>query len=126
MKEEKKNNKKIKEEEIKEEKEVKKENIKGEEKKQGEHFKEPDLPTLFVWFISMLSGKAWQYLGLIMDPESKKINKDLKKAKISIDTINFLFEKIKDDLNKEDYKRIDSLIANLKMNYVDKLKESQK
>jgi hypothetical protein len=27
-------------------------------------------------------------------------------------------------LNKEDYKRIESLLANLRMNYVEKLKES--
>jgi len=72
----------------------------------------------------MLSGKAWEYLGLIMNPETKKLNKDLKKAKIAIDTIAFLFDQIKDALNKEDFNRIESLLANLRMNYVEKLKES--
>ena len=108
----------------KEEKEETKEKVKEEEKKQEEHFKEPDLPVLFVWFISMLSGKAWEYLGLIMNPETKKINKDLKKAKIAIDTVAFLYDQIKDDLNPEDFKRIENLLANLRMNYVEKLKES--
>ncbi len=107
----------------KEEKEEAKEKVK-EEKKQEEGFKEPDLPVLFVWFISMLSGKAWEYLGLIMNPESKEINKDFKKAKIAIDSITFLYDQIKDDLNPEDFKRIDNLLANLRMNYVEKLKES--
>ena len=107
----------------KEEKEEAKEKVK-EEKKQEEGFKEPDLPVLFVWFISMLSGKAWEYLGLIMNPETKEINKDFKKAKIAIDTITFLYDQIKDDLNPEDFKRIDNLLANLRMNYVEKLKES--
>ncbi len=105
----------------------KKERIKEEAKKkekQEEPLKEPDLPTLFIWFISMLSGKAWEYLGLIMNPETKEINKDLKRAKIAIDTIAFLFDQIKDTLNKEDFKRIESLLANLRMNYVEKLKES--
>jgi len=96
-----------------------------EEEKQEESLKEPDLPTLFVWFISMLSGKAWEYLGLIMNPETKKLNKDLKKAKVAIDTVAFLHDQIKDDLNKEDYKRIENLLANLRMNYVEKLKESE-
>jgi len=119
-----------KDEEIKEkkaqeeEKEETKEKVKEEEKKQEEHFKEPDLPVLFVWFISMLSGKAWEYLGLIMNPETKEINKDLKKAKIAIDTVVFLYDQIKDDLNPEDFKRIENLLANLRMNYVEKLKES--
>ena len=119
-----KNNKTKTDEEIKEKNEEIKEEAKEEEKKQEEHFKEPDLPVLFVWFISMLSGKAWEYLGLIMNPETKEINKDLKKAKIAIDTIVFLYDQIKDDLNPEDFKRIESLLANLRMNYVEKLKES--
>ena len=90
-----------KDEEIKEKKTQKegkeeiKEKAKKEEKKQEEGLKEPDLPVLFVWFISMLSGKAWEYLGLIMNPETKEINKDLKKAKIAIDTVAFLDNQIK-------------------------------
>ena len=107
----------------KEEKEETKEKAKEEEKKQEEHFKEPDLPVLFVWFISMLSGKAWEYLGLIMNPDTKEINKDLKKAKIAIDTVAFLYDQIRDDLNPEDFKRIENMLANLRMNYVEKLKE---
>jgi hypothetical protein len=110
--------------EVKEEVKEEKEKTKEEEKTQEEHFKEPDLPVLFVWFISMLSGKAWEYLGLIMNPETKEINKDLKKAKIAIDTVAFLYDQIKDDLNPEDFKRIENLLANLRMNYVEKLKES--
>jgi len=107
----------------KEEKEEVKEKAK-EEKNQEKHFKEPDLPALFVWFISLLSGKAWEHLGLIMNPETKEMNKDLKKAKITIDTVAFLYDQIKDDLNQEDFKRIENLLANLRMNYVEKLKES--
>jgi len=129
-KEEARDNKIGKDEEIKEkkaqkeEKEGIKEKAKKEEKKQEEGFKEPDLPVLFVWFISMLNGKAWEYLGLIMNPETKEINKDLEKAKIAIDTVAFLYDQIKNDLNLEDFKRIDNLLANLRMNYVEKLKES--
>lgn len=125
-----KNNKTEKDEEIKEkkvqkkEKEGTKEKDKEEEKKQKEQFKEPDLSALFVWFISLLSGKVWEYLGFIMNPETKEINKDLKKAKIAIDTVAFLYDQIKDDLNPEDFKRIENLLANLRMNYVEKLKES--
>lgn len=117
--------KEIKEKKVqKEEKKETKGKVKEEGKEQEEHFKEPDLPVLFVWFISMLSGKAWEYLGLIMNPETKGINKDLKKAKIAIDTVAFLYDQVKDDLNPENFKRIENLLANLRMNYVEKLKES--
>ncbi|MEA1940546.1 MAG: DUF1844 domain-containing protein [Candidatus Caldatribacteriota bacterium] len=113
QKEEKKN--KVKEEESKESKE---ERAEGEKK-----YKEPDLPTLFIWFISMLSGKAWEHLGLMMNPDTKETKKDLKKAKIAIDTVSFLYDKIKDELLQEDIKRVEDLMSNLKMNYVEKLKE---
>ncbi|GAB4115993.1 MAG: hypothetical protein Kow00103_11260 [Candidatus Caldatribacteriota bacterium] len=97
----------------------------GEEKEKevGEETKELDLPTLFIWFISLLSGKTWEYLGLIMNPETKQVNQDLKKAKISIDTIAFLFEQIKGFLSGEDFNRIETLLTNLRMNYVQKLKK---
>lgn len=105
--------------------EEKKERVKEEQEEEtSETTRGLDLPTLFIWFISLLSGKAWEYLGLIMNPETKQLNKDLKKAKISIDTIAFLFEQIKDSLSREDLNRIEALLANLRMNYVEKLKEA--
>lgn len=117
--------KKVKEKKVqKEEKERVSEKVKKEDEKQEKGFKEPDLPVLFVWFISMLSGKAWEYLGLIMNPETKEMTKNLKKAKIAIDTVAFLYDQIKGDLSPEDFKRIENLLANLRMNYVEKLKES--
>jgi hypothetical protein len=102
-----------KDEEIKEKKAQEEEKEETKEKAKEEHFKEPDLPVLFVWFISMLSGKSWEYLGLIMNPETKEMNKNLKKAKIAIDTVAFLYDQIKDDLSPEDFKRIENLLANL-------------
>jgi len=59
----------------------------------------------------------------MMNSETKKIQKDITKAKIAIDTISFLFDQIKSELVKEDIKRIENLMANLKLNYVEKLKE---
>jgi len=118
-----KNEEEAREEKIEKDEEIK-DKTKEEEKIQEEQFKEPDLPVLFVWFISMLSGKTWEYLGLIMNPDTKEMNKDFKKAKIAIDTIAFLYDQIKDDLNLEDFKRVENLLANLRMNYVEKLKES--
>ena len=84
------------------------------------------LDTLFVWFMGILNSKAWEYLGLMMNPETKEINQDLKKAKISIDSIEFLLNQIKDELEAEDKKHIANLLASLQMNYVEKYKDSKK
>jgi len=81
------------------------------------------LPTLFTWFIGILNGKAWEYLGLMMNPETKEVNQDLVQARISIDSIEFLFEKIKDELGGEEKVQLENLLANLQMNYVEKSKE---
>ena len=84
------------------------------------------LNTLFVWFIGILNSKAWEYLGLMMNPETKEINQDLKKAKTSIDSIEFLLNQIKDELEAEDKRHIADLLASLQMNYVEKYKDSKK
>lgn len=104
-------------------KEEKEKTTKKEKVEEEKKYKEPDLSTLFIWFISMLGGKAWEHLGLMMNPDTKETKKDLKKAKIAIDTISFLYDKIKNELMQEDVKRIENLMSNLKMNYVEKLKE---
>jgi len=83
------------------------------------------LPTLFTWFIGILNGKAWEYLGLMMNPETKEVNQDLVQARISIDSIEFLFEKIKDELGEEEKVQLENLLANLQMNYVEKSKENK-
>jgi len=83
------------------------------------------LPTLFTWFIGILNGKAWEYLGLMMNPETKEVNQDLGKARISIDSVEFLFEKIKDELGEEEKVQLENLLANLQMNYVEKSKENK-
>jgi len=83
------------------------------------------LTTLFTWFISILNGKAWEYLGLMMNPETKKINQDLHKARISIDSIECLFENIKDELGKEEKIQLENLLANLQMNFVEKSKDNK-
>ena len=84
------------------------------------------LNTLFVWFMGILNSKTWEYLGLMMNPETKEISQDLKKAKISIDSIEFLLNQIKDELDTEDKRQIADMLANLQMNYVEKYQESKK
>lgn len=84
------------------------------------------LTTLFAWFMGILNSKTWEYLGLMMNPETKEISQDLKKAKISIDSIEFLLNQIKDELDTEDKRQIADMLANLQMNYVEKYQESKK
>ncbi len=84
------------------------------------------LATLFVWFMGILNSKAWEYLGLIINPETKDIKQDLKKAKVSIDSFEYLLNQIRNELNSEEKRQLGDMLANLQMNYVEKYKESDK
>ena len=79
-----------------------------------------DVMTLSQLFISMLTNSAWQFMGLIPDPKTKKIEADLKQAGQAIDIIEFLHGKLKDDMDKEMASGIDDLLANLRINFVKK------
>ena len=82
-----------------------------------------DVYTLSQFTISLLGNAAWQHLGLVADPQTGELKKDLTQAQLSIDIISFLFDKIKDKLEKEQEREIRNLLTNLTMNYMEKSKE---
>ncbi len=69
-------------------------------------------------FIGILSETGWEYMGLVANKITGKIYKDMDEAKLAIDTIDVLFEKIKDKLETKELKEIERLIDDLKINYV--------
>jgi hypothetical protein len=79
-----------------------------------------DVLSLSQLFISMLANSAWQYLGLIPDPKTNKIGKDIKQAGQAIDIIEFIHGKMRDDMEKEFVTGVDDLLANLRINFVTK------
>ena len=82
-----------------------------------------DVYTLSQFTISLLGNAAWQHLGLVADPQTGELKKDLTQAQMSIDIISFLFDKIKDKLEKEQVQEVRNLLTNLTMNYMEKAKE---
>ncbi len=74
-------------------------------------------------FIGILSETGWEYMGLIANKITGEIHKDMNEAKLAIDTIDVLFEKIKDKLEDKEVRDIEKLIDDLKINYVMQLNE---
>jgi polyhydroxyalkanoate synthesis regulator phasin len=62
---------------------------------------------------------CWQQLGKVANPMTGKIERNLEHAKYSIDTLIMLREKTKGNLDKEEEKTLEEMIANLQLNYVD-------
>lgn len=109
-----------KKEEPEEKEEEKKEKEKEEEKEKTEE--EANIQNLLKWFISILIGNTWVWLGLVKHPQTQKINKDLPQAKISIDCINFLYKEIESFLSELEKREIRSILAELQINFVNQSK----
>jgi len=68
--------------------------------------------------IFSLSSSALINLGEIADPHTGQTHKDLPLAKQTIDTIAMLKDKTKGNLNAEDQRFLDTILADLRWRYV--------
>jgi hypothetical protein len=81
-----------------------------------------DISALPVWqllllFIRILDSVAWQKMGLIVNPQTQKIEKDLVQAQAAIDSYEALFSQLKEHLEPEAKKALESRLADLKLNF---------
>tara|TARA_Y100001935_G_scaffold124681_1_gene103501 strand:+ start:1611 stop:1925 length:315 start_codon:yes stop_codon:yes gene_type:complete len=73
---------------------------------------------LFMTLISSLASQAWIQLGKIKNPATDKLEKNLEAASMSIDMLNMLKEKTKDNLEDYEVQMLDKSLNDLKMNFV--------
>jgi len=98
------------------------------EKEKREEAKKTDdqrssLPEVnFNALIFSLSSSAFFNLGEIADPQTGERHKDLPLAKHSIDIIAMLRDKTKGNLNDEEQKFLDNILADLRLRYVKAIK----
>jgi hypothetical protein len=84
-----------------------------------EETKEMPLPEVnFNSLIFSLSSSALINLGEIADPHTGQKQKDLPLAKHTIDTIAMLQDKTKGNLNPEEQRFLDTILADLRWRYV--------
>jgi len=77
------------------------------------------LPEInFVTFILSMSASAMLHMGQVPNPETGKSEKNLPLAKQSINIIEMLKEKTKGNLDTEESKLLESVLYDLRMNYV--------
>ena len=77
-----------------------------------------ELDQLIELFISILSAKAWQHIGVRLTPGKSEVEKDLGKASIAIDCVVFLTNKIAPTLPTEEANRLRAMVSDLQINYV--------
>ena len=95
---------------------------KREEAPQDESARAPLPEVNFNSLIFSLSSSAFLHLGEIPDPNTGETRQDLALAKHTINTIAMLKEKTKGNLKEEEQKFLDSILTDLRWQYVKKNK----
>ena len=91
----------------------------GEEKEQSAlDITALDTYALLSLFIGILSAQAWQHMGLRMKPGTDKVEKDFERARVTIDCVAFLVEKLEPRLPDAEKGKLRSLLADLQINFV--------
>ena len=77
--------------------------------------------TTFAALVITLSSSAWMGLGKIEDPVSGGVKKNLKAARYTIDILLMLRAKTEGNLDPEEKKLLDGVIADLQANYAEEV-----
>ena len=70
--------------------------------------------------LDQLAEVAWSKLGLRPDMMSGKIETNLEEAKVAIDIVAYLASTVDAQLDEDDKRRVQSLVRDLKINFVQK------
>jgi hypothetical protein len=84
-----------------------------ESEKRGEFY--------FIQLVLMFQTAAIQQMGKLENPITKKVERDLEQAKFSIDMLEMIQQKTKNNLSENEKKFLDHILFELRMNYVDEV-----
>lgn len=78
----------------------------------------PDVYSVLGFFTSLLAEHAWMWMGLRMDPISHTMKRDLAQARIAIDTLIFLADKLAPKMEENERRDLRNAIGDLQLNFV--------
>ena len=70
------------------------------------------------FMVSLLIQQAWISLGIQKATGAEEVEQDLPQAKVAIDTLEFVIDKLTPDLESQEKAELDSVMSNLQINYV--------
>jgi len=74
---------------------------------------------MFAELLYIFHASAMQSLGKIANPVTGKIERNLNQAKQSIEMVEVIKEKTKGNLNSDLTRMLDTMLSELRLNYVD-------
>lgn len=84
----------------------------------------PDIYSVLALFLGELRNLAWLRMGLVANPGTGQIERDLAQAKIAIDTVGFLAGQLEGVVPPEEKLPLRALVSDLQMNFVEQSKKS--
>jgi hypothetical protein len=96
---------------------------KGSTEEKGEETVGVDISSLDTYttlklFMSILAGQAWRKMGLVVDPRTNKIEKDMTQAKTAIDCFQLILKQLENHLSEDEKSKLNSLLSDLQVNFV--------
>ncbi len=70
----------------------------------------------------LLIQQAWIHLGIQVAPGAEELTEDFPQARLAIDTLEFIVEKLDDHLEESERAELSTVLTNLRLNYVKKTK----
>ncbi|MDP2208676.1 MAG: DUF1844 domain-containing protein [Bacteroidota bacterium] len=81
---------------------------------------------LLTHVILMFQTAALQQMGKLKNPITDKVEKNLEMAQTSIDILDMLFQKMKNNLSENENRMFVEVLKELKLNYVDEVAKEPK
>lgn len=82
----------------------------------------PNVFEMLQFVTGLLTEQAWQFMGLRLPPGRKEPITDMAQAKVAIDTVIFIADKLHPHLDDEARKTIRGIISDLQLNFVQRNK----
>ena len=80
--------------------------------------------ALFLQLILGLQQSAMMSLGKLMNPITRKVESDLDTARATIDTLEAIEIRTRGNLDSDEARVLQQVLADLRMNYVDEVKKA--
>lgn len=77
-----------------------------------------DVYDLLRFCIGALNARAWVALGLLADPATGQLSKDLTQARIAIDCVDFLAKQLEGVAGESEKRDLAVMLRDLRLNYV--------
>lgn len=99
------------------------EEVKAEEQESAEHAQQAEAPppnvyAMLEFMATMFAEQAWQFMGIRLAPGQKELIKDMAQAKVAIDMVAFINDKLHPVMSEQDRIAMRGLVSDLQLNFV--------